>query len=74
LHPERFGLACHVGVLANIPSIGIGKNFLEISHEELTMAGVKKKARETLKSGGEWFKLVGKSGLDYGAVCVCFAY
>jgi deoxyribonuclease V len=24
-HPRRFGLACHVGVLAGVPSIGVGK-------------------------------------------------
>lgn len=27
-HPRRFGLACHLGVLTDLPSIGVGKNSL----------------------------------------------
>jgi deoxyinosine 3'endonuclease (endonuclease V) len=72
LHPRRFGLACHLGVLADLPTIGIGKNFLQISDEgeQLTMDNVKKMAHDTLLHGGQWFPLVGKSGLVYGAVCM----
>lgn len=32
-HPRRFGLACHLGVLTHIPSIGCGKTRLIGSHE-----------------------------------------
>lgn len=27
-HPRRFGLACHVGILTGLPSIGVAKNVL----------------------------------------------
>lgn len=33
-HPRRFGLACHVGVLADVPTIGVAKSRLVGSHEE----------------------------------------
>lgn len=31
-HPRRFGLACHLGVLTDIPCIGVGKTRLVGSH------------------------------------------
>ncbi len=34
-HPRRFGIACHLGVLTGIPSIGIGKTRLTGMHGEV---------------------------------------
>lgn len=34
-HPRRFGLACHLGVLTDTPSIGVAKNLLVGVHDEL---------------------------------------
>ena len=35
-HPRRFGLACHLGVLCGLPSLGCAKSILIGTHGELT--------------------------------------
>ncbi|CAG8695159.1 3103_t:CDS:1, partial [Gigaspora rosea] len=58
LHPRKFGLASHLGVLANVPTIGVGKNFLQIDDgDELTMSYVKKTVKEKLNKGGDVYFL-----------------
>ncbi len=54
-HPRRFGLACHLGVLTNIPSIGIAKSRLIGTHDELPA------------EKGEWVPLMDKDEI-IGAV------
>jgi deoxyribonuclease V len=35
-HPRRFGLACHIGVLKDIPSIGVAKRRLIGEHDQVS--------------------------------------
>ncbi len=49
-HPRRFGLACHLGLLTGLPSIGVAKSRLIGEHEAL---GENKGARTWLRQGGE---------------------
>ena len=54
-HPRRFGLACHLGLLTEIPSIGVAKHRLIGQHEPLP------------PEKGEWVPLIDK-GEVIGAV------
>jgi deoxyribonuclease V len=49
-HPRRFGLACHLGVLVNRPTIGCAKSILTGGHESLRR---KAGSWATLRDGGE---------------------
>jgi deoxyribonuclease V len=54
-HPRRFGLACHLGLLTDTPSIGVGKTRLIGSHQPLP------------EEKGNWVSLIDK-GEEVGAV------
>jgi deoxyribonuclease V len=49
-HPRRFGLACHLGLLADLPSIGVAKSRLIGEHGAL---GQEKGSRTWLRDGDE---------------------
>ncbi|NJO40704.1 MAG: deoxyribonuclease V [Cyanobacteria bacterium CRU_2_1] len=54
-HPRRFGIACHIGLLTNLPAIGVGKSLLVGTHPTVP------------EQKGEWVPLQHK-GETIGAV------
>lgn len=49
-HPRRFGIACHLGVLTDLPAIGVAKSRLVGTHAPL---GESKGSRQDLYDKGE---------------------
>ena len=49
-HPRRFGLACHLGVLLDWPTVGVAKTRFIGEHEEL---GLQKADQSVLMDGDE---------------------
>lgn len=64
LHTRNFGCASHIGVLQDLPSIGVGKTVFYI--DGLTKSAVKAKS-SSLQKGGEYCFLTGESGKNWGA-------
>ena len=57
-HPRRFGLACHLGVLLDLPSIGVAKSLFVGKHQEV---GMEKGSYQLLQDRDETIGLVLRS-------------
>ena len=65
LHPRACGVACHMGVMADTPMIGVAKTLLNV--DGLSKGSVMRVAAQALRSSGDWFELKGSSGRVLGA-------
>lgn len=64
LHTRGFGLASHIGVLMDIPTVGVGKTVFAV--DGISQYGVKDLCEKELKKGGDMVELVGDSGRKWG--------
>ena len=65
LHQRGFGIASHIGVVFDIPTIGVGKTVFAV--DGLTAKGVKALCDAELHNGGDKVELTGTSGKVWGA-------
>ncbi|KAK4726008.1 hypothetical protein R3W88_030925 [Solanum pinnatisectum] len=64
LHPRGFGLACHIGVLADLPTVGVGKNLHHV--DGLTQSTVRE-LLQAADSPEHVLPLIGDSRCTWGA-------
>ncbi|XP_074200006.1 endonuclease V isoform X3 [Camelus bactrianus] len=64
LHHRGFGVACHLGVLTDLPCIGVAKKLLQV--DGLENSTLHKEKIRLLRAGGDSFPLMGGSGTVLG--------
>ncbi|XP_021565821.1 endonuclease V isoform X2 [Carlito syrichta] len=64
LHHQGFGVACHLGVLTDLPCIGVAKKLLQV--DGLENNALHREKIQLLQAGGDTFPLMGGSGTILG--------
>ena len=64
LHPRKFGVACHAGLVAGVPTCGVADSLLRV--DGVDEAAIVSRARASLQLG-EALPIVGPSGTVWGA-------